>query len=372
MAAVVFEATLLGTGGGYGESQVIHLGENHWIVIDSCEDPKTKMCLPLDYLQKRGVDTSTDVKMIICTHWHDDHIRGMGRLLQSCESAVFVMAKATDRDKFLRLIGLDNRKQEFGASVSSTEELNLCLNLLEAREAELKMAIEDRLLLSYQFDKGSYQIFALSPSDFVMNEFDKEISTLITEYGVNTNRKIIVQPPNFKSVVIYIKANNICALFGADLEVDENSSHRGWLRILDHSQVVDKKSNLYKVPHHGSRNGDHDRIWNDLLESLPISLLTPWNRNTKLPKREMLERIKTKSHSAFITSTLSSGRDKPKIRDRSILKAIQLLKPSLREVVYHYGRVTLCANSQSNTPVWCTEVDGTAKQITDLLINDFR
>ena len=104
MAAVVFEATLLGTGGGYGESQVIHLGENHWIVIDSCEDPKTKMCLPLDYLQKRGVDTSTDVKMIICTHWHDDHIRGMGRLLQSCESAVFVMAKATDRDKFLRLI----------------------------------------------------------------------------------------------------------------------------------------------------------------------------------------------------------------------------------------------------------------------------
>ena len=36
------EITLIGTGGGYGESCVVHYGENNWAVIDSCVDPKKK------------------------------------------------------------------------------------------------------------------------------------------------------------------------------------------------------------------------------------------------------------------------------------------------------------------------------------------
>lgn len=44
------EISLIGTGGGYGESVVIHLGYNNWIVVDSCIDPFTKRSIPLDYL----------------------------------------------------------------------------------------------------------------------------------------------------------------------------------------------------------------------------------------------------------------------------------------------------------------------------------
>jgi len=31
----IAEVTLLGTGGGYGESIVLHIGDNEWILVDS-------------------------------------------------------------------------------------------------------------------------------------------------------------------------------------------------------------------------------------------------------------------------------------------------------------------------------------------------
>ncbi len=47
----IAEITLIGTGGGYGESIVVHVGNNEWIVVDSCQDPFTKDSLPLLFLK---------------------------------------------------------------------------------------------------------------------------------------------------------------------------------------------------------------------------------------------------------------------------------------------------------------------------------
>ena len=49
----IAEINLIGTGGGYGESIVAHIGNNEWIIIDSCEDPNSKTCLPLELLRKK-------------------------------------------------------------------------------------------------------------------------------------------------------------------------------------------------------------------------------------------------------------------------------------------------------------------------------
>ena len=34
----LFRVSLIGTGGGYGESVVVQLGMNNWMVVDSCID----------------------------------------------------------------------------------------------------------------------------------------------------------------------------------------------------------------------------------------------------------------------------------------------------------------------------------------------
>ena len=74
-------------GPGYGESVVLHLGENLWLIVDSCLDPLTGDPAPLTYLHHLHIDLATAVRWVVATHWHDDHIRGLGRIMHVCESA---------------------------------------------------------------------------------------------------------------------------------------------------------------------------------------------------------------------------------------------------------------------------------------------
>ena len=364
----IFESSLLGTGGGYGESIVIHLGFDHWIVIDSCINPKTRISIPLEYLEKLGINIQKSVKLILCTHWHDDHIRGISMLLEKCKSAIFSTPRSSDIKKFLRLVGLDHHKSKINPSASSTTEFNKCLDILERRNQTFCRAIEDRTLLSNNQAGFNYTVCSLSPSDYIMSKYDEEISTLITEYG-KTNRKIISETPNSKSVALLLKINKLRILLGSDLEFDPDSDQKGWLRVLENSKVIDSESSLYKVPHHGSKNGDHDRIWNELLLKNPISKLTPWNKNRKLPQANMLEKIQQKSEVAFITSINKNSKPKAKLRQRKLNKVIKSMKPSIREIMFHFGQVRCRANINNLNQIWSIELDGTAREIDGSVIS---
>jgi glyoxylase-like metal-dependent hydrolase (beta-lactamase superfamily II) len=90
-------------GPGYGESLVLHLGENNWLIVDSCLD-LTGEPAPLTYLRHIQIDPATSVKQFIATHWHDDHIRGLGRIMRECTSAAFVCSAALRTREFLTLV----------------------------------------------------------------------------------------------------------------------------------------------------------------------------------------------------------------------------------------------------------------------------
>lgn len=70
-------------GPGYGECIVIHLGKNEWLIVDSCLNPQTKNIATIEYFASIGVSLDA-VKAIVATHWHDDHIRGLSKLLNNC------------------------------------------------------------------------------------------------------------------------------------------------------------------------------------------------------------------------------------------------------------------------------------------------
>jgi beta-lactamase superfamily II metal-dependent hydrolase len=363
--STIIEITLIGTGGGYGESVVIHLGNESWVVVDSCINPNSKICLPLEYLKSIGVDVSKDVKLIICTHWHDDHILGISQLLDESISAKFCMARPLDKKKFLRLVGLDYQKAKNDSNTSSTIELNNCIKIMQDRKFEFQNAIQDRILFTANLNNISSQIIALSPSDFVVNEYDKEISELITEYGYS-NRKIVCQTPNDKSVALLLKVNNQRIILGSDLEVSEDN-RKGWLCILNESQSIDSKSSLFKIPHHGSKNGYHERIWDELLIDNVVANLTPWNRNTKLPKKEML--LKYKKHTDELYMTASLNNNKPKERERSISKAISRFNGTLREIKYKLGIIRCRIGVDQNNEPWQIKLIGSAHKIEDNILN---
>ncbi|MBG7610690.1 MBL fold metallo-hydrolase, partial [Polaribacter sp. BAL334] len=109
------EISLIGTGGGYGESVIVKLNLSEWAIIDSCINPNSGKSLPLEYLEKIGVDYKTQVKFVICTHWHNDHILGISEVLKKCEMAKFCMPDVHNRDKFLLLVALDSKKDKLGS-----------------------------------------------------------------------------------------------------------------------------------------------------------------------------------------------------------------------------------------------------------------
>jgi hypothetical protein len=356
----IFEISLLGTGGGYGESIVLHLGNNNWIVVDSCINPYTKECLPLIYLRSKGVDLVKDVKLIICTHWHDDHILGISNLFESCKSAGFCMARTTDTKKFLQFVGLDFHKSKVDVSASSTIEISKCFDIVKERKLNLKGAEQDKLLWSSNQNKIISRIFALSPSDFIINSFESEISTLITEYGTS-NRKIVLQTPNEKSVALYISVNNHSIILGSDLEVSK-SNDKGWLCILDHCHCIDNKSSLFKIPHHGSKNGYHERIWSQLLKPNPIAKLTPYSIGRKLPNTDMIDIFKNHTDNLYITSKVTLSKDAKK-RERSISKAINKFNDSLREVKFSFGVVCCSLDVLNDESTWSVNLIGDALKI---------
>lgn len=358
----IAEITLIGTGGGYGESIVIHLGNNNWAVVDSCINPETKKSLPLEYLTKIGVNIDVDVKIIICTHWHDDHILGISELLEASKSATFCMAIPNDKKKFLMMVKLDYTKSDSIISNSSTIEFNKCISIIEKRNTSKKRALADRILFSEKInDVFKSEIFSLSPSDYVVDEFDLEISELITQFG-ESRLKIISKNPNQKSVALLLKLGVHNAILGADLEVGF-SNKEGWLNILDFSNVIDKnkKASLFKIPHHGSENGYHIRIWDELLADKTIAKLTPWNKNNKLPQDFMVKKYYEHTKDLYITSP-SAGLTAKK-RDKNIEKTIKNLGLKVVEIKYTFGLVRSRINLENINDTWQTDIHEKAFQL---------
>lgn len=335
------EITLIGTGGGYGESVLLKINQGEWVIIDSCINPVTKSPLPLEYLQNIGVDYKREVKFVICTHWHDDHILGLSEILKECQSAQFCMPTVNDSGKFLHYVGLDASKSKKG-SISSFIEFQRCIEILQDRtNVPMKRMKSDLVLYqnNFRLSDGTLkriELFSLSPSESVITKFDKELSQLFKQFSL-PKKSIPEKSPNDKSAVIYFRYGEFSAMLGADLEVsDENNE--GWHDIHRNSVVRQGKSGIYKIPHHGSSNGYNNSIYSDLIETDAILQLSPWNRNNKLPQLDMLQTYRSHSKNLFITSPVAVS-EKPKKRDKNTTKLISLFSRKLTEVKFNEGIV---------------------------------
>ena len=330
------ELVLIGTGGGYGESILIKIAARSWIIVDSCINPETKEPLPLEYLRNLGVDYRNNVVKIICTHWHDDHIRGISKLLKECSKAQFSPTRINDTRKFMAFVDIDEKIHAEGG-IRSTKEFKKCAEILEERGIPANRLNSNMLVYKEQHKGVDFELFALSPSDFVVQQFDYELSNIIKRV-FEKKLAIVSESPNDKSVVLLLKFGKQRVLLGADLEVGDNPK-KGWIDILDNSLVTDEiKANLFKISHHGSENGYHKRIFEELVQTDSTLKLTPWNLNEKLPTGEMIDCYKKHSEKLYITSpVISTRRPKAKKRGRDIEKIIETFNKTLTEVKFNEG-----------------------------------
>jgi Metallo-beta-lactamase superfamily len=300
------EITLFGP--GFGESVVIHACDNEWVIVDSCIDSVTGNTAALDYLRSIGVDVSTSVKLVIATHWHDDHIRGMSQLVRECTSAVFACSVALTREEFLEVADLYS-KRPISVDAAGPSEIYQTLKELRERRQGLRRAIADRPLFRTLDAQGrvKWEVTALSPVDEEVERFLAGISALLPPPGVATTKSRLPKPaPNDLSVAAWVTIADVRILLGADLE-EHGVATRGWSAVLASRTRPPGVASFFKISHHGSVTGHHNGIWAGMLENNPTAALTPWTLGASvLPKANDVARTAGLTSNGYSSSRLTA------------------------------------------------------------------
>lgn len=343
-------------GPGYGECVLVHFGNDEWAIVDSCTFKDIKEAAPLFYLKELGKNPSCCVKAVVATHWDDDHIRKISQIVDECTSASFCISGALNSTKFLTLLTdippsiLSSQKTPSGLS-----EFNKALSILLERNKHAIYAIMDRTLWKSEIDLEN-KLCSLSPHDSIFEESIKAILELIPNRK-SSNGKIKPPSPNLTSVVLWVQIGEIRILLGADLE--EGTKHKGWSLILQYSRTPDEKAIIFKVPHHGSKNGFHPDVWDQLLIEDPFCLIAPWNKSSKLPASSDIQKLKDYSSKIYLTAEPHQAPIKVKEGDSYVRRILK--KRQVKYAKPNVGIIRLRKPIEND--VWDIECFGSAKKI---------
>jgi len=293
-------------GPGFGESVLIHVGKKHWIVIDSCKDSKTNESAPLAYLKKLGFHPENDIKLVVASHWHDDHVKGLHDLFTAASSAQLCCSPVLTGKEFLTLAKIYSSST--GKISKGPEELYKCICTAAERTKNTNKqyqcyASPDRLIWQVNGSTLNVKLTSLSPSD----EMSSNSRQFMIDY-VNLINKGIIEPrltatyPNDVAVALLLEINDRQILLGSDLEENGNPLV-GWSAVMSGTIAPNSKSCVYKVAHHGSKSGHHEPLWNDILHPKPLALLTPFRYGRhKIPTSTDQSRILAITDNAYISS----------------------------------------------------------------------
>ena len=343
------EITLLGP--GYGESIVLHVGQNRWIVIDSCissgGEPE-----PLRYLDRIGVDSSRDVRLVVATHWHDDHIRGMGQIVETCQSADFCHAATLLKEEFLSYVYANEGNSIVGASSGVREIHNVFSQLSSNSQKKYPRGAIPALANTRVYNQSDCEVWSLSPSSTVFQEFLLRVGSLMPIEG-QTKRRQPAFSANHVAVALWVSSGDVSLLLGSDLEKP------GWGRVVQSSARPQDKASVYKVAHHGSKNADLPEVWSSMLVPDPWAVLTPWRRGGReLPTESDVRRILSYTNNAYATAKTNQIQSSAKIRNQAVRKTVREAGIRIRDLNLRPGAVRL-RKSKAQAD-WTLEMFGSA------------
>lgn len=326
-AADEFEISFFGP--GHGECIVMHVGGGRWIVVDSCVDATDKANphpVAEKYLTALGVDMGNAVDLIVASHWHSDHIRGLGRLVDRCPSAFFSCAQAMVGEEFIIFA------EEMASASASTDGAKLAdfreaIRHLGDRGTTIRWAQGNRLLKAWN-PSGALPgiprcvVNALSPSDLEYTAFITEIAAA-RPTPTRPKRAAAATSPNLVSIVLHVQFGDLSVLLGADMEV-HHDPRRGWTAAIAAGHEAGlTPAHLLKVPHHGSVTGHHEEVWTRLLSPRPLAVVTPFNKlpdERKLPTAADVARLNGLTSRLYQTAPAirSSSRGREATVDRGL------------------------------------------------------
>ncbi|MGR9106823.1 MAG: MBL fold metallo-hydrolase [Gammaproteobacteria bacterium] len=298
------EAEISLFGPGIGECVVIHYGDGRWLVIDSCLKPGTREPISLIYLQSIGVDTGVQVKNLLITHWHADHIIGASTVLKHCANAKLHLPAALSSKEANHLTAV-YKKDFFSETDKDIADFReMMSHLFHTKRRDRLDTVHARHTFFNHVSPNRTQLIALSPSAESVTQAIANIVAHTPQEDGRRIRSIVPLSENLNAVALHFSFGGFSAVLGSDLvEVQTQNQKTGWSAIFQ-SDIMNElslsRSGLYKVAHHGSSTGHHERIWNDLLDDQPVSITTAYTRSG-LPTEEDIKRLKERSSQLLVT-----------------------------------------------------------------------
>lgn len=347
-------------GPGVGECCVLHLGGGEWFIVDSCTGLDGRP-VALTYLEELGIDVAEAVSGVLVTHHHDDHIGGVSELLEAAESAKFYCPAAFNSDELLQLVRL--QRNASSKSTNGTDELDRVFEILNQRKPKHHRRISvgpelvkaNELVLHKQLGGVPISLKALSPSSEDIHRARQDFAQQFPEFK-DARRRAVTFSPNHASIVLRLTVGERAVLLGADREVTKNQ-RTGWSVILDDEVGPRKAAFAYKVPHHGSENGDREEIWEELLTPHPICMVTPY-RPSGLPRKADIQRLKQRTDALFMTAP--RGGPKPARGDRTVDKMMRQFTRDRRQLRSEPGQIRLRFEADDEDSKLAVNLKGTA------------
>ncbi len=307
------ELSLIGP--GFGESLLLHVGAGRWVTVDSsidATDRDDRRPASERYLRAMGVRLESQVDLVMATHWHADHIRGLGRLVEVCRGADFSCPVALVKPEFQVFV------EQMSTASAATDGAKLrdfrdAIRHIRERDQVIRWSVAGRTLKSWSAGDLGHQegcvVRALSPSDKEYGLFLQEIA-LASPVAWMPKRAASARKPNLVSVVLHVQFDSFALLLGADMET-HHDPQRGWTAaIVEGKSLQARRASLVKIPHHGSITGHHDQMWSDLLEPRPTALVAPFNSlpvGKKLPTTSDVSRLISRSGGLYSSAVGQGG-----------------------------------------------------------------
>lgn len=316
---------------------MLHVGEGRWFIIDSCLCPKTKQPIAINYLLSIGVDVSQQVIGILITHWHLDHIEGASTLLKKCVNARIYCSFALKTNEALHLAAL-YKKDIFADTDKDIREFKEIIDfLIETKDRNRLAPVKNRHTFFDYRNTVQTRLVALSPSDVAVAQSLANITELTHKQGKRRTRNVVPASENLNAVALHFSFGNFSTLLGSDLE-ETGNPQTGWSAIFE-DKIINELSlpaaSLFKVAHHGSETGYHDKIWQELLIESPLSMTTPYTRSN-LPTADNINKLqKLSSHFLITRDPQANKRIKRENMVERELRAIAKDRKTINEKMGH-------------------------------------
>lgn len=323
------------------------------MVIDSCLNPETGEPAALSYLAELGLDPARAVRLVVITHWDDDHIGGVSKVVNECSSATVACSLALNRMDVVQFV-LEQGKNR-SALGSGLDELRWVLT--ECRGTGRLIWAKATLPLHPRSSGEQPMMTALSPSDDAVSRSIESLIESATGQTIAYRRRYKApEGPNGASVATTLRTGDTSVLFGADLENSANPL-TGWDAVVNQARPS-LAASLVKVPHHGSEGAHHDQVWDELVAHGSIAIVTPWVLGGgHLPTEKDLERLNDVADRVYLTAMPRLTRVR---KDSAVEKLINKVARVRVEELRGWGHVR--ARRRSDTS-WRVELDGDARLV---------